>query len=65
MDQEHFLVRILRRLLRSVDGATAVEYAALLAVVSLAGVIALQGIGDQLQTTFSVTSSAWADSNNR
>lgn len=55
-------MRLLARLLRCVDGATAIEYAMILVVVSLAGIVAIQGIGDELQTTFSITSSAWADS---
>lgn len=53
------IARLLARLWRRVDGATAIEYAAICALVSVAGVVAMQGMGDQIASTFNTTSSAW------
>ena len=65
MKRWNSLLRLLAGLRQHTDGATAVEYAAILAIISLAGMVALQGIGDQLRTTFNVTSSAWQDGRER
>jgi len=50
----------LRKLWRQTDGATAIEYALIAGLVSVAAVSAINGISDQLQTTFNTTSSAMA-----
>jgi len=51
---------LLRKLMRETDGATAIEYALIAGLVSIAAVSAINGISDQLQTTFNTTSSAMA-----
>ena len=42
-------------------GATAIEYAALIALVSVAGVAAMNGMSDQINSTFNQTSSTMAN----
>lgn len=58
MNRWQSCARLIARLLRRIDGATAIEYAMILAVISLAGMVAVQGMGDQISSTFNVTSSA-------
>ena len=46
-----------RKLLRSRKGATAIEYGLIAALIAVAAIAAMQGLGNQLSTTFSNVSS--------
>lgn len=48
-------------LLRSTAAATAIEYGLIAALIAVASITALQGAGNQIQTTFDTTSSAMAN----
>lgn len=52
---------MIRRLLRDKAAATAIEYGLLIALIALGLVTVLQGMGDEINTTFNTTSSAMAD----
>lgn len=55
-------MRWIARLLRDERGVTAVEYGLILMLIVIGLVTALQGIGDQLVTSFNTTSSGLASS---
>ncbi|MCW3835667.1 Flp family type IVb pilin [Sphingomonas canadensis] len=44
---------MIRKLLRSRKGATAIEYGLIAALIAVAAIAAMQGLGNQLTTTFS------------
>lgn len=48
----------LNKLARDEAGATAIEYGLIAALIAIAAIAAMQGIGGQLRSTFSTTSSA-------
>ena len=50
-------MRILRKLLADERGATAIEYGLIAALIAIAAIAAMQGMGNQLKTTFNTTSS--------
>jgi len=54
-------MRFIGKLLRDDAGATAIEYGLLVALIAIGLISVLQGMGDQLNTTFSTTSSAIAN----
>lgn len=47
---------------RNQDGATAIEYGLIAALIAVAAIAAMQGLGDSLKTTFNNTSSSMATS---
>ena len=47
-----------RRLIRSEEGATAIEYGLIAALISVAAIGAMQGIGNKLNTTFNNVSNS-------
>jgi len=47
-------------LLRDVRGATAIEYGLLVALVAISAIGAMQGLGDELNSTFNTTSAGLA-----
>jgi pilus assembly protein Flp/PilA len=49
---------IMSRLLKDESGATAIEYGLLAACISCAIILAVQGLGSKLNTTFSSVSTA-------
>jgi pilus assembly protein Flp/PilA len=49
--------------LRDERGATAIEYGLIAALLSVAVITAMQGLGNQLKTTFNTTSSAMSVAN--
>ncbi|MBP6363856.1 MAG: Flp family type IVb pilin [Novosphingobium sp.] len=53
----------IRKLFRSIDGATAIEYGLIAALIAVAAITALQGAGNELQTTFNSSSSGMAAGN--
>ena len=44
-------------------GATAIEYGLIAALIAVAAITAMQGLGNELKTTFNSTSSAMAGAN--
>jgi len=51
------MTTMLHRLLRNEDGATAIEYGLIAALIAVAVMTTVSGLGSQLDTTFSKTSS--------
>ena len=47
-----------RKLLRGQKGATAIEYGLIAALIAVAAIVAMQGLGTSLKTTFNNVSSA-------
>lgn len=56
------LLRI-RKLFRDDRGATAIEYGLIAALIAVAAIAAMRGMGNQLKTTFNTTSSAMSGGN--
>ena len=54
---------VIPKLVSSIDGATAIEYALFAALIAGAAITALQGAGNELQTTFNSSSSGMAAGN--
>ena len=54
-------MKFMQRLCRDQSGAIAIEYALICGLIAVAAVSAMQGIGDQLSTTFNSTSSTMAN----
>jgi pilus assembly protein Flp/PilA len=50
-------MNILSRMLRDKKGATAIEYGLIAALIAVAAITAMQGLGTQLNTTLSGVSS--------
>jgi pilus assembly protein Flp/PilA len=53
-------MRNLGKLLGHEAGATAIEYGLIAALIAVAAIAAMQGLGSQLKTTFNTTSSSMA-----
>jgi pilus assembly protein Flp/PilA len=53
----------INKLIRDEAGATAIEYGLIAALIAVAAITAMQGLGNQLKTTFNTTSSAMATAN--
>ena len=54
-------MKFLTRLMRDEAGATAIEYGLIAALIAVAAISAMQGLGDQLGSTFNTTSSSMAN----
>lgn len=54
-------MKFIRKLRLDTLGATAIEYALIAGLVSIAAIAAMHGIGDKLSTTFNNTSSIMAN----
>ena len=53
-------MKFLNKLLRDEAGATAIEYGLIAALIAVAAIAAMQGLGGQLRATFNATSSSMA-----
>ena len=53
-------MKTINHLLRDEAGATAIEYGLIAALVAVAAITAMQGLGGALRTTFANTSSSMA-----
>ncbi len=53
----------IRKILRNSDGATAIEYGLIAALIAVAIMSTVGGLGTQLNKTFSKTSSAMSSTN--
>lgn len=48
----------IRRFMDNEQGATAIEYGLIAALIAVAAIVAMNGLGSQLKRTFNTTSSA-------
>lgn len=55
-------MKFIKKLIRDDAGATAIEYGLIAALIAVAAITAMQGLGGQLTSTFNETSSAMAGS---
>ena len=53
----------INKLLRDEQGATAIEYGMIAALIAVAAITAMQTLGNELNTTFSTVSTKMADGN--
>ncbi len=53
-------MKFIKKLIRNEDGATAIEYGLIAALIAVAAISAMQGMGSQLSSTFNTTSSTMA-----
>jgi pilus assembly protein Flp/PilA len=58
---EETIMKFINKLLRDEAGATAIEYGLIAALIAVAAISAMQGLGDQLESTFNTTSSTMAN----
>ncbi len=56
-------MKFITKLFRDEAGATAIEYGLIAALIAVAAITAMQGLGNELQTTFNTTSSAMQGAN--
>ena len=56
-------MKFIKKMFRDEAGATAIEYGLIAALIAVAAITAMQGLGNQLKTTFNTTSSAMASAN--
>ena len=56
-------MKFFNKLTRDEAGATAIEYGLIAALIAVAAITAMQGLGNELKTTFNPTSSAMAGAN--
>lgn len=54
-------MRFIKSMLRDEAGATAIEYGLIAALIAIAAVTAMDGLGDQLSTTFNDVSTCLSD----
>ena len=52
-----------KNLVRDEQGATAIEYGLIAALIAVAAITAMQGLGGELKTTFSTVSTKMGESN--
>ena len=53
-------MKFFNKMIRDEQGATAIEYGLIAALIAVAAITAMQGLGSQLTTTFSTVSSEMA-----
>ena len=56
-------MKFINKLFRDEAGATAIEYGLIAALIAVAAITAMNGLGSQLKTTFNTTSSAMSSAN--
>nr|WP_166175809.1 Flp family type IVb pilin [Altererythrobacter segetis] len=56
-------MKFFKNLLRDEAGATAIEYGLIAALIAVAAITAMQGLGTQLSTTFSTVSGQLSSAN--
>lgn len=57
-------MKFINKLLRDEAGATAIEYGLIAALIAVAAITAMNGLGGQLKSTFNATSAAMSSGNN-
>jgi len=53
-------MKFINKLIRNEDGATAIEYGLIAALIAVAAITAMQGLGTQLTNTFTTVSTKMA-----
>ena len=56
-------MKFFRKLIKDNAGATAIEYGLIAALIAVASIVAMQGLGSELSRTFNKTSSTMAGTN--
>jgi pilus assembly protein Flp/PilA len=56
-------MKFIKKLRRNEDGATAIEYGLIAALIAVAAITAMQGLGTQLKTTFTKATTEMAKTN--
>jgi len=56
-------MKFFKNLLNDEQGATAIEYGLIAALIAVAAITAMQGLGNELNTTFSTVSTKMGESN--
>ena len=56
-------MQFIKNLVRDEAGATAIEYGLIAALIAVAAIAAMQGLGNQLSSTFGTVSSKMAEGN--
>jgi pilus assembly protein Flp/PilA len=56
-------MKFIKKLVRNEEGATAIEYGLIAALIAVAAIVAMQNLGTELQTTFNTTSGAMSAAN--
>jgi pilus assembly protein Flp/PilA len=56
-------MKFLNKLIRDEAGATAIEYGLIAALIAVAAITAMNGLGNQLKSTFNTTSSQMSTAN--
>ena len=56
-------MKLFTKLLRDEQGATAIEYGLIAALIAVAAITAMQSLGSELSTTFNTVSSKMAEGN--
>ena len=56
-------MKFIKKLFKNEDGATAIEYGLIAALIAVASIVAMQGLGTELTATFNKTSSKMAEAN--
>jgi pilus assembly protein Flp/PilA len=56
-------MKFFNKLLRDEQGATAIEYGLIAALIAVAAITAMQSLGNELNTTFSTVSGTLSDAN--
>lgn len=56
-------MKFINKLLRDEQGATAIEYGLIAALIAVAAITAMQSLGNELSTTFSTVSTKLSESN--
>ena len=57
--------KLINKFFKNEDGATAIEYGLIAALIAVAAITAMQGLGNELGTTFNTTSSAMQGANTK
>ncbi len=57
-------MQFIRNMFKDTKGATAIEYGLIAALIAVAAIAAMQGLGDQLGNTFNEVSGAMANGSN-
>lgn len=56
-------MKFINKLFRDEAGATAIEYGLIAALIAVAAIAAMQGLGNELKTTFNTTKNKMAEGN--
>jgi pilus assembly protein Flp/PilA len=56
-------MKFITKLFRDEAGATAIEYGLIAALIAVASIVAMQGLGSELTSTFQTTSGAMSAAN--